>query len=165
MIFKSINNQLYIMGQISDEEENYQKFLDIIEQLNPEEPLKLTIETDGGNPEFSRFMYHILKERFDKIETYCYSVCSSAGIILYLLGQKRYGFSGCKFLIHSSHIELDKRCTIKNLKGYITDIQNDDTFEKKLLDEKHITYDPEIYKSDNYFIYYDTAKRISLITE
>jgi len=77
-------------------------------------PIHLLIDTDGGNLKTALTLYDLIEACPCEVYTYALSEVSSAGVLIYLAGSKRYAFKNSQFMTHPSslsvsgnHLEFD----------------------------------------------------------
>tara|TARA_Y100000310_G_scaffold333156_1_gene410116 strand:+ start:4143 stop:4712 length:570 start_codon:yes stop_codon:yes gene_type:complete len=82
-------------------------FLDVVNfNDNSKEPLHVLIDTDGGSLKTALSIYDILKSFNGPIYTYALSEVSSAGVLIYLAGERRYAFPHSQFMTHPSSLSV-----------------------------------------------------------
>jgi len=82
-------------------------FADIVNfNDNSKEPIHVFIDTDGGSLKTALSIYDILKSFNGPVYTYALSEVSSAGVLIYLAGEKRYAFPHSQFMTHPSSLSV-----------------------------------------------------------
>jgi len=70
------------------------------------EPIHVFLDTDGGNIKTALSIYDLLRACNAPIHTYAMSEVSSAGVLIYLAGKKRYAFKHTEFMTHPSSLSI-----------------------------------------------------------
>ena len=68
------------------------------------EPIHVFIDTDGGSLKVALTIYDMLKATKCEIHTYGLSEVCSAGVIIYLAGDKRFAFKHTQFMTHPASL-------------------------------------------------------------
>ena len=130
-----------------------------------DEPIHVFIDTDGGSLKVALTIYDMLKATKCEIHTYGLSEVCSAGVIIYLAGDKRFAFKHTQFMTHpaslsasGNHLDFDRSVDVIKLQGaagrkIFKDILNVDD---KLFDKLH---DLTTYKFSK------DAKKLGLVTD
>ncbi len=92
----------------------------LIEELQHERyqrdiPLRLFLNSPGGNMPVALAMSRLLLSSFETIETYNLATVDSAAVCLYLIGGKRCTFESSRFYLHPPTIPHDGPLSRENL--------------------------------------------------
>ena len=68
------------------------------------EPIHVFIDTDGGSLKVALTIYDMLKATKCPIFTYGLSEVCSAGVVIFLAGEKRFGFKHTQFMTHPASL-------------------------------------------------------------
>tara|TARA_B100001250_G_C19813988_1_gene797257 strand:+ start:1015 stop:1614 length:600 start_codon:yes stop_codon:yes gene_type:complete len=78
-------------------------YLNLISQ---KDPINVLIDTDGGNLKTALAIYDVLLSSKAPIHTYGLSEVSSAGVLIYIAGKKRFAFKHTQFMTHESSLSV-----------------------------------------------------------
>ena len=78
-------------------------YLNLISQ---KDPIHVLIDTDGGNLKTALAIYDVLLASKAPIYTYGLSEVSSAGVLIYIAGKKRFAFKHTQFMTHESSLSV-----------------------------------------------------------
>ncbi len=129
------------------------------------EPIHVFIDTDGGSLKVALTIYDILKATKCEIHTYGLSEVCSAGVVIYLAGEKRFAFKHTQFMTHpaslsasGNHLDFDRSVDIIKTQGKAgrTLFKNILGVDDKQFDSLH---DLTTYK------FADDAKKLGLVTD
>jgi len=70
------------------------------------EPIHVFLDTDGGNIKTALTIYDLLRACNAPVYTYAMSEVSSAGVLIYIAGKKRYAFEHTEFMTHPSSLSI-----------------------------------------------------------
>tara|TARA_B100000131_G_scaffold212158_1_gene204013 strand:- start:106 stop:687 length:582 start_codon:yes stop_codon:yes gene_type:complete len=129
------------------------------------EPIHVFIDTDGGSLKVALTIYDMLKSTKCPIHTYGLSEVCSAGVVIYLAGEKRFAFKHTQFMTHpaslsasGNHLDFDRSVDVIRAQGLagrniFKDVLkvNDELFDK--------LHDLTTYK------FADEAKELGLVTD
>ena len=128
-------------------------------------PIHVFIDTDGGSLKVALTIYDMLKATKCPIHTYGLSEVCSAGVIIFLAGEKRYGFNHTQFMTHpaslsasGNHLDFERSVDIIRKQGVSGRV-----IFKEVLGIDDLTYnalhDLTTYK------FSDEAKELGLVTD
>tara|TARA_Y100000034_G_scaffold129098_1_gene184926 strand:+ start:13111 stop:13728 length:618 start_codon:yes stop_codon:yes gene_type:complete len=133
--------------------------------INPQEPIHVLIDTDGGNVKTALSLYDIFKASVCPIYTYALSEVSSAGILIFAVGTKRFCFSHSLFMTHpgsiaftSNDLEFEHISELMLQQGEMAK-----SLIKKVLKLSNKNYN-KLFSKTTYF-WATEAKRIKLVTK
>lgn len=133
--------------------------------INSDAPIHVLIDTDGGNLKTALSIYDMLKTSICPIYTYALSEVSSAGIIIFAAGEKRFCFQHSLFMTHpgsisfaSSDLEFDHISELMLSQGEVAK-----ALVKKVLKVSNKKYNM-LFAKTNYF-WAQEAKKINLVTQ
>lgn len=98
-IIENKNNNIYIYGDISDWENSPTSLLDILQEIDKEQPVNLYIASYGGDVNCGLAMYNELKKLKDltvHIQGFCFSIAT----VIAMASEKIVMEKGSLFLIH-----------------------------------------------------------------
>ncbi len=96
-------------GDAAKEQSLIRRITDDIVYLNlisQKEPIHVLIDTDGGNLKTAMAIYDVLLASKAPIFTYGLSEVSSAGVLIYIAGKKRFAFKHTQFMTHESSLSV-----------------------------------------------------------
>ena len=74
--------------------------------LISKDPIHILLDTDGGNLKTALTIYDILLSSRAPVYTYGLSEVSSAGVLIYIAGKKRFAFKHTQFMTHESSLSV-----------------------------------------------------------
>jgi ATP-dependent protease ClpP protease subunit len=74
---------------------------------DPNAPVCLTIDSNGGSPWAGQAIYQILRSHPGKVTCFVERRCFSAAVIAYLGGDIRVASGGAMFLVHGASVDID----------------------------------------------------------
>lgn len=163
------NRVIFLSGDIdSDSSNKFIKNLHMLATTNSSEPISVYINSFGGDPYSAFAMYDAIKAlQHVRVDTYCIGTCMSAGLTVFLAGDRRIMFENSVLMAHtvssltegklSPTMEDEVKECGKILKQMCTILQNS-SHKSKVWWAKQIQY------KDNY-IRSEEALKLGLITE
>lgn len=128
------------------------------------EPIHLLVDTDGGNVKTALAIYDIIQATHAPVYTYALSEVSSAGVLIFISGEKRYSFKHSIFMMHpaslsvsGNHMEFNNAMNM--VKGQTQKVE--DIFKKKIKMSKR-NYNK--FHSLTNFIDSEQAKNLKIVT-
>jgi ATP-dependent Clp protease protease subunit len=133
--------------------------------IAPGAPIHVLIDTDGGHLKTALALYDIFSSSVSPIYTYGLSEVSSAGVLIYSVGAKRYAFPNTQFMTHPGVLQMTaNEHEYKSTSEYLTQqAELSKKLTKKVLKIGKKKYD-ELYAKTTYFGV-DFAKKIKLVTD
>lgn len=166
-------DSIEIFNQLEEIEKEYKSILDANSRVVYEndmievEPLNVTILSNGGVSWILNAVYDKLmdiKSMGIEIITHAYGVCASAGLCLFLAGDKRYAGEGTVFMYHAeqyANIQDD----INNVIEFAQFVKENDRFEKIFIENTNVTKEMlDEHKGRDWYFGYDLAMKIGLLT-
>lgn len=127
-------------------------------------PIHVMIDTDGGNVKTALAIYDIMQSTHAPVYTYALSEVSSAGVLIYIGGERRFAFNHSQFMLHpasltvsGNHLEFDN--TMSMVKSQTERVE--DIFKKRIRMGKRKFNN--LHSSTN-FMTCQEAKKLKIVT-
>jgi len=137
----------------------------LLSTVDKDKPIHVLIESNGGCVKTALSIYDILKMSEAPIYTYALSEVSSAGVLIYLAGSKRFAFKHSQFMTHPSTMSLHS--TDKDF-DQIADTLKEQNKRTKMIYKGRLRLSEKKYNklhtSTNY-LWPDEAKKYKIVTE
>jgi len=136
-----------------------------LNSMSTEDPIYVVIDTDGGNLKTALSLFDILRSSIAPVHTLGLSEVSSAGVLIFLAGDKRIAFPRTQFMTHPSTLNvtgssLDFKTTSETLSSQgeiVKDLFKDRAnISKKKFEKLH---------SKVNFMWADRAKKEGIVTQ
>ena len=111
-----MNRLIYITEDIRSTSGAFQKDDSLIRRITDDviylnlistkDPIHVLVDTDGGNLKTALAIYDVLLSSHAPIYTYGLSEVSSAGVIIFIAGKKRFAFKHTQFMTHESSLSV-----------------------------------------------------------
>lgn len=129
------------------------------------EPIHILVDTDGGNVKTALAIYDIIQAAHAPVYTYALSEVSSAGVLIFIAGKKRYSFKHSMFMMHPSSLsvsgnQMEFESSMDMVMGQT--IKVEDIFKKQIKMSKR-NYNK--FHSLTHFIEAGEAKKLKIVTE
>lgn len=143
-----------LLDFISEDDTNYTK---------PDIPIKIYINSYGGNPETTFGIADIINCSSTPIYTYAYGSCQSAATILFLAGDERYSYQNTNFMMHKPFLNFDMNASrrVNDLESDAERISNiERQMKNQLIDKCNIPKNiiKDIFKKDK--MWYPTISEL-----
>ena len=130
-----------------------------------EEPIHVLMDTDGGNMKTALSLFDLFKASPAPIYTYGLSEICSAGVLIFIAGEKRYAMPHSQFMMHPSTLNVsgstvDFKSTSETLKKQGKIVKDLFVESTKMSSKKF----EELHSRTNY-MWAAEAKQVGIITD
>lgn len=156
---KDIINSIVSWNLDDDEKDKKQKDF-------KRQPIRLLINTYGGDLFSSMGVASMIKKSKTPIYTYCIGQAMSGGFLIFIAGHKRYCYDGSTFLYHQISQNVGYKTTNKILNNTENLKKLEERYEKIILDNTKISKEKiNEYNTHNldWYISPDEAKELGIV--
>lgn len=127
-------------------------------------PIHLHVNTRGGDSNAAMAIVDIIQNSKTPIYTYSIGEVMSAGLAVFVVGDKRFAGEHSLFLYHQLHINNLRNKTLKELTQiYNESIKLQNTYDKIIINNTKITQQQlDKYKNNNINWYIDASEALQL---
>ena len=110
-----MNRLIYITEDIRSTSGSFQREDSLMKRITDDviylnlisnDPIHVLLDTDGGNLKTALAIYDVFMSSNAPIYTYALSEVSSAGVLIYIAGKKRFAFKHSQFMTHESSLSV-----------------------------------------------------------
>jgi ATP-dependent protease ClpP protease subunit len=136
-----------------------------IAQGSVKEPIKVLIDTPGGDLKTALYIYDLLRSSGAPIHTYAMSEVSSAGVLLLLAGDKRIAFPNSEIMTHTPFRSVSAR--VNEFESSQEFLNEQDRRYTKLFRERTKTSAKAFKKlhATTNFMWPEEAKKMGILTD
>ena len=126
-----------ISGSIDEETvENVFKWLVQMAEHGKDKPAAIYIASMGGAGEDAMAIYDLICNSGMEVDTHAIGACYSAGLIIFLVGKKRYAYPRTDFLYHATGGSINRNTSAVDIQAYADSVQRMDKRFRELMKKK-----------------------------